>query len=432
MQRGFLLLGLAQFQGAAQAAALEDRQADRGAEGVGVRGPFAEVAELQALDGAAAGEGDAGEEIGLCGADRGGGGVQRGFGGADVRAAAGEFAGHADRHARRHRGDGARGGEAGQAGAGGLAEQQGDGVAEAGLLFLQGGDLGFDGGDLGAGIGDVEVGGHAAGFALARQGVVLAGDVQVLADDGQFALDAAQRDVGAGEFGRGADQEIAAHVGAGFHLRLAGFDQAGDAAPEIDLPGQVEAELEHVVRAAQAGVGLGGAPAEAVGLGAGIGGAGGGDRGDAAAGLLLSRVGGVGVGGGALGGFGDAELGAGLHQAEIGGAQVEVGARQGLLHLVEHRVAEQGPPAGVEGFGDRGAGGGGGGGLGEPGGGFPPGLRAFEIRAELRAARQRGRQGCQQPSAFHRHAALSRPSRVLQGSALAGGVNAGGGGISPA
>ena len=233
---GLLLLRLAQFQGAAQPAVFEDRHGDRRAEGVGVGAPIGEVAELQPLDGATARQGDAREEIGPRHPDRRRHGVQIGFGVADVRPAAGEFAGDAHRHARRHWRQATRCCQGRQALTGRLAEQQRDGVDQPALLFLQARQLRLDGGELGRGIGDIEIGGQAAAGAFLGQPAVLPGDLQILPHDADLALHAAQSEVVARQFGRGGDQQVARRLLAGRHLGIGRLDRAGDAAPQVDLP----------------------------------------------------------------------------------------------------------------------------------------------------------------------------------------------------
>ena len=103
LHRRFLLLRLAKFEGELQLAALEHRDGDGWAAGIlqgAERTDVAEVLELRRLHADAAGEGDAGEEVGFCHTDVGSGGMELRFGLANVRPALRQFRGQTDRHHR--------------------------------------------------------------------------------------------------------------------------------------------------------------------------------------------------------------------------------------------------------------------------------------------------------------------------------------------
>ena len=262
-----MLLRLAELEGAAEAAALEDRDGDAGAEAVGAGGE-AEVAELGRLKGEGAAEGDLGEEVGLGLADVGGGGVELGFGLADVGTAPGQLGGEADGDAGGDGGDRLGGGEFGGKRAGGSAEEEGDGVDALRFLLFELGDGGGGGFALGGGVGDVEVGGEAAAGALGSEAGAFLGGAEVGAGDAEGFLGAAELYVAAGEFREAGDEGLAPGFHGGVDVGVRALDGAADAPPEVEFPACVETALEEVEGGDLRGGGeAAGAAAEAVGRG---------------------------------------------------------------------------------------------------------------------------------------------------------------------
>ena len=87
----FLLLGFAQVQYAAQASAIEQRQAELRADTERARAPGAEIAEFHGLRTDVARQGNPWIEIAFGHTDARGRRMQAGFGLADVRAAFGQL-----------------------------------------------------------------------------------------------------------------------------------------------------------------------------------------------------------------------------------------------------------------------------------------------------------------------------------------------------
>lgn len=146
---------------------------------------------------------------------------------------------------------------------------------------------------------------------------------EVVADDRRTVLFAAQLDIVARGFRQHRDLHVAQFVLAGFHRRVGGFQLASHAAPEVQLPGGVEAGQGVVVvafaglagRIEQAGAGGPLALVVAAGVHRGQG---------VAAEAATDR--------------------AALLQARRGAAQVEVGTLDPLQQGVQLRVVEQRPP----------------------------------------------------------------------------------------
>ena len=165
---------------------------------------------------------------------------------ADVGAAPEQFRRHADRHARRHRGDRLRLLQLGAQGIGRLPEQQAECVDEVGLILLDRRYLGGRVADLCGGVRHVEIGGQPAGRALLRQLQRVLRGLQVVLGDLLAKLRAAQIDVVAGHLGQRRQQRVALCLLRGVDRGIGRFHRPPDLAPQIKLPGRVEAVLIEV------------------------------------------------------------------------------------------------------------------------------------------------------------------------------------------
>src|SRR5712672_4580105 len=102
--------------------------------------------------------------------------------------------------------------------------------------------------DLGRRVLDVDAGAHPLGGALLRTCQDVLGDLQIVDSDPDLHLDTAQLDVVARQFREARDEGIAALLGGLIDLRIGRFNLAADAAPEVKLPGRVEADVIFVER----------------------------------------------------------------------------------------------------------------------------------------------------------------------------------------
>jgi len=84
--------------------------------------------------------------------------------------------------------------------------------------------------------------------ALLRAHQDVLGDLQIVDSDPDLHLDAAHLDVVARQFREARDEGIAALLGGLIDLRIGRFNLAADAAPEVKLPGSVEADVVFVER----------------------------------------------------------------------------------------------------------------------------------------------------------------------------------------
>ena len=203
--------------------------------------PVAQAGQLQGFETEVAVERDARIEVRLGHADAGGSGVQARFGTTDVGAALGQFGRQADRHAARRTRNRPRRAEFGEQAAGAGTDQVAEGVDQVRLVLFHLGQACLHAGHLGQRLGYLEVGGDAVGQARAGEFQAAQCGLEVVADDRRTVLFAAQLDIVARGFRQHRDLHVAQFVLAGFHRRVGGFQLASHAAPEVQLPGGVEA-----------------------------------------------------------------------------------------------------------------------------------------------------------------------------------------------
>jgi len=248
----FLLARLAQVQVAAQAPAIEQRQAQRRAEGEPTRVP-AQAAQLQGLEAGITGQGNTRVEIPGGHPHLGRGRVKRRFGTPHVRAALGQLAGQADRYLRRADRHGRHVGtrQARLEALRRLRQQQAEGVDQLRLTLLQRWQAGIDGGYLGdtpsGRLGDLQLGGNTFGQARLVERMAAPGNLQAVAGDAQRVLRSAQLDIVARGVSQYREQHVALRLLCHLHVGVGGLHFAAQAAPQIQLPGRVQAALPEAV-----------------------------------------------------------------------------------------------------------------------------------------------------------------------------------------
>ena len=282
------------------------------------------------------------EKIGHGHADVRSAGRKPAFGDADIRAAAEQCFGRADRNESGHRRKRFGGFQLIYQGRGFFAKENGQAVDGAGGETFEAWNGGQRGIELSAGAGDVEFCAPAAieaGLSDFESFLLVAG---IASSHGEFILRATEFEVVAGDFADEADQDIAA---AGFRRiegRAGSLDRAANPAEDIEFPGGVETDVVKFAGAVHARKTVEGGPAKP----------------------------GVGVAGDAIDGGQEIELrvpveSTGLAQGGGGDAKVEIVSDRAGNEVFEFWIVESAPPgdggivggkAGLSGVAERGGG----------------------------------------------------------------------------